>query len=65
MSQHTSDANSFPTFTRLRETFTDWQDIVDAGADRIADTIRHAGLANQKSKNIVESLKRIKSEFGD
>jgi len=65
MSQHTSDANSFPTFTRLRETFTDWQDIVGAGADRIADTIRHAGLANQKSKNIVESLKRIKSEFGD
>lgn len=65
LSQHTSDANSFPTFTRLRETFKDWQAVVDAGPERVADVIRQAGLANQKSKSIVGSLTRIYERFGE
>gem|GEM_PF-151024 len=65
LSQHTSDANSFPTFTRLRETYPDWQAIVDAGTEQVADTIRQAGLANQKSKSIVGALTEIKKRNGD
>jgi endonuclease-3 len=64
LSQHTTDANSFPAFTRLREAFPDWQDVVDAGTERVADVIRNAGLANQKSKSIVNTLSEIKARNG-
>ncbi len=59
LSQHTTDVNSFPAFTNLRSTFPDWQSVVDAGPERVAEVIRKAGLANQKSKNIVSCLKAI------
>jgi endonuclease III len=65
MSQHTTDANSFPAFTRLRTAFRTWQDVVDAGPERVADVIRKAGLANQKSKAIVRCLTQIKELNGD
>ena len=64
MSQHTADANSFPAFTRLRETFPDWQDVVDAGPERLADVIRDAGLANSKARNIVNCLQIIRERTG-
>lgn len=64
MSQHTTDANSFPAFTRLRETFPDWADLVAAGPERVADVIRKAGLANQKAKSIVGCLEAIRNQTG-
>lgn len=64
LSQHTADANSFPTFTRLREEYADWQSVVDAGPERLAATIRQAGLANQKAKSIIGALTQIKDAFG-
>lgn len=65
LSQHTADANSFPTFTRLRETYPDWQAVVDAGTERLADVIRKAGLANQKSRSIIRCLTTIRERLGD
>src|SRR5215208_1047840 len=65
LSQHTSDANSFPAFHRLREKYPTWESVVEAGAERIADVIRNAGLANQKSKSIVGVLTKIKELNGD
>jgi endonuclease-3 len=65
LSQHTADANSFPAFTRLRETFSTWQDVVDAGPERLADVIRKAGLANQKAGSIVKCLLAIHAACGD
>ncbi len=65
LSQHTTDASSFPAFTKLRETYPDWHDVVEGGPERLADVIRGAGLANQKSKNIIGSLKGIKERTGD
>lgn len=64
LSQHTTDATSFPAFTRLRETYADWQAVVDAGPEELASVIRKAGLANQKSKNIIAALYAIKERFG-
>lgn len=64
LSQHTSDVNSFPAFTRLRETYPDWSDVVAAGADNVADVIRKAGLANQKAKFIVGCLEEIFDRTG-
>lgn len=65
LSQHTTDATSFPTFTRLRETYADWGDVVEAGPEALAGVIRKAGLANQKSKSIIGALKAIKERYGD
>lgn len=65
LSQHTSDANSFPAFTRLRETFRDWERVAAATPAELADVIRGAGLANQKSKSIQACLAEIKGRTGD
>lgn len=64
LSQHTTDATSFPTFTRLRETYADWGDVVQAGPEALAGVIRKAGLANQKSKSIIGALSAIKERYG-
>jgi len=65
LSQHTADANSFPTFTRLRERFPEWEQIASLTHHELADVIRKAGLANQKAKSIIAVLKEIKNRFGD
>ena len=65
LSQHTADANSFPAFTRLRETFATWRDVVEAGAPKLVEVIRLAGLANQKSRSIVACLEEIHRRNGE
>ncbi len=64
LSQHTSDANSFPTFTRLLEQFPSWSAMAEATEEEIALVIAQAGLARQKSKAISGSLRRIYEQFG-
>ena len=65
LSQHSSDANSFPAFTRLKENYPLWSDVVAAGPEKLAHVIRAAGLANQKAKNILGCLNLIHDNFGD
>ena len=64
LSQHSSDARSFPAFTRLKERFPVWNDVVEVDCAELADVIRTAGLANQKSKNIQACLRLIYEETG-
>jgi endonuclease III len=65
LSQHTSDANSFPAFYRLKAHYKDWQDLINRGQTELAEVIKAAGLANQKSKNIIRCLNEIKEINGD
>ena len=65
LSQHTSDANSFPAFFRLKQKYKSWGKVVAAGPEKIADVVRSAGLANQKSKSIINCLLEIKCRTGD
>jgi len=65
LSQHTTDASSFPAFTKLRETYKDWAAIAEAEPSEVAKVIARAGLANQKSKSIIGCLKEIKELTGD
>lgn len=65
LSQHTADANSFPTFQRLREKYATWEQVANLSPESLAKQIQKAGLANQKSKSILGSLKAIKHRFGD
>jgi endonuclease III len=62
MSQQTTDAKSFPAFTRLRERYPEWEQVVAAGPEEVAQVIWKAGLANQKARSIVKCLQTIKAE---
>ena len=64
LSQHTTDATSFPAFFRLREKYPSWQQVVEAGPARVASVVKKAGLANQKARSIVSALKEIKAQTG-
>jgi len=64
LSQHTTDASSFPAFTRLRESYDDWADIATAEPADVAKVIARAGLANQKAKSIIGCLRAIEEKTG-
>lgn len=64
LSQHTTDATSFPTFDYLKKKMPAWDDVVEAGPEKLAEVIRRAGLANQKARTILSCLNQIKSEKG-
>lgn len=59
LSQHTSDANSFPAFDRLKAKFSDWNAMAVAPTEEVIEPILAAGLANQKARFIQACLQRI------
>jgi endonuclease III len=64
LSQATSDANSRRTFQNLKARFKNWDAVLAASEDEIADAIRLGGLANQKAKVIKDLLQQIKDSRG-
>ncbi len=64
LSQHTSDRTSYPAFTALRRKYPNWALVLAAGPEQIAEDIRGAGLANQKSKSICGCLREIEARTG-
>lgn len=65
LSQNTSDTNRDRGFDALKGRYPDWQDVVDAPIDDLIDTIRRAGLANQKAPRIQAVLRIIQAEHGE
>ncbi|GAB4520031.1 MAG: endonuclease III [Anaerolineae bacterium] len=65
LSQSTTDANRDRGFHALKTHFADWQAVVDAPVDEVIETIRPAGLANQKGPRIQNALRRIQMERGE
>jgi endonuclease-3 len=64
LSQSTNDRNRDLAFARLREKFPDWQAVSAAETAAIAEAIRPAGLANQKSVRIRAILRWIWDTYG-
>ena len=64
LSQNTNDRNRDKAFDALQARYSAWQDIADAPEDEVIDTIRSAGLANQKGPRIQGVLRHIKEERG-
>jgi endonuclease-3 len=64
LSQSTNDRNRDVAYARLREQFPDWESLVAASQQAIAEAIRPAGLSNQKSVRIKEILLWIKQTYG-
>ncbi|MAS37573.1 MAG: DNA lyase [Anaerolineaceae bacterium] len=65
LSQNTNDTNRDRGFDALKAKYPDWQAVVDAPTRELTDTIRVAGLANQKAPRIQEVLRIIQAEQGD
>ena len=65
LSQNTNDANRDLAFMRLKERFSNWEQVRDAPVTEIIDAIRPAGLGNQKGARIKKLLQQITVERGD
>ncbi|MBC7816753.1 MAG: endonuclease III [Planctomycetaceae bacterium] len=65
LSQNTTDSNSGAAFEELRRRFRDWEAVRRASVERVADAIRIAGLANQKTPRIKAVLQRLHEERGE
>lgn len=64
LSQNTNDINRDKAFNALRARFASWEAVRDALAAEVVDSIRVAGLANQKGPRIQQVLRQITSERG-
>ena len=64
LSQNTNDRNRDAAFYALRARFPSWEEVRDAPVDQVVDTIRVAGLANQKGPRIQALLRQITQEYG-
>ena len=62
LSQNTNDTNRDKAFYALRARFSTWEAVRDAPAAEVVESIRVAGLANQKGPRIQQVLRQITSE---
>lgn len=64
LSQNTSDTNSLRAFALLKSAFCDYEEILAAPEEAVADSIRPGGLAEIKARRIKEALVKIKQDAG-
>ena len=65
LSQNTNDTNRDRAFESLRKRFPTWEEVRDAESTQVIESIRTAGLANQKGPRIQNILKEITLQRGD
>jgi len=64
LSQNTNDTNRDRAFAALRRRFDTWEAVRDADEAVVIDTIRPAGLAQQKGPRIQQALREITRQRG-
>ena len=64
LSQNTSDTNSLRAFAHLKCAFCNYEKVLAASDEAVADAIRPGGLAEIKARRIKEALVRIKQDAG-
>ena len=60
--QNTSDTNSLRAFALLKSAFCDYEELLAASDEAVADSIRAGGLAEIKARRIKEALFKIKQD---
>jgi endonuclease III len=65
LSQNTNDRNRDVAFMRLKQEFPKWEDVRDANPEAVIESIRPAGLSNQKGPRIQRVLNEISAERGN
>ena len=64
LSQNTSDHNRDLAFGEFKRRFPTWEETAEASPVEIAESIRSGGLANQKSRRILDILAYLKKTCG-
>ncbi len=64
LSQNTNDVNRDVAFKQLKETFPNWNTVMEAPTEAVVAAIRTAGLANQKGPRIQGALQEIAEHTG-
>lgn len=65
LSQNTSDVNSHRAYVALRNAYPHWEDVAAADQKELAETIRAGGLADQKSRSIINTLQAFQERWDD
>jgi endonuclease III len=65
LSQNTNDRNRDTAFQNLKKVFPTWEQVRDAPQEEVINTIRSAGLANQKGARMQSILRQITVERGN
>jgi len=65
LTQATSDRNALTAWPRFQEAYPRLETVVEAGADALAEVIRPAGMAVQRSGAILAVLTKVKEDFGE
>jgi endonuclease-3 len=64
LSQNTNDTNRDAAFQNLIDTFPSWDAVMHAETNSVIESIRTAGLANQKGPRIQQALQEIADHNG-
>ena len=65
LSQNTNDQNRDTALQNLKKTFPSWEKVRDAPQEEVINSIRSAGLANQKGARMQSILRQITEERGN
>jgi endonuclease-3 len=65
LSQNTNDLNRDRAFANLKKRYPSWEAVRDAPELELIDTIKSAGLANQKGPRIQQLLREITEQRGE
>lgn len=65
LTHNTTDPNAFEAFDRMVEKYPTWVQVHHASTKELAETIRIAGLNNQKAERIQKLLAYVKQTYGD
>ncbi len=65
LSQSTTDTNRDMAFYALKARYDSWEAVRDASLNDVVESIRSAGLANQKAPRIQEALRYISEQRGE
>jgi endonuclease-3 len=65
LSQNTNDKNSYKAFQKLKEKYSDWDQVEKLPRKTIENLIKIAGLGKQKSFAIKQFLSLLKKEKGE
>ena len=63
LSQNTNDKNRDAAFKNLKAKFLTWEQVYKAGAEKLQELIKPAGLAHTKSIRIINMLAQIYNDF--
>ncbi|MHA2141877.1 MAG: endonuclease III domain-containing protein [Candidatus Thorarchaeota archaeon] len=64
LSQNTADINTERAFNSLQEAYSNWEEVLDAPQDELAQIIRSSGPFRVKAKRIKATLGEIKRRVG-